>query len=237
VRRLFVVAALLASACGSTGQDVATFPIHGAGAGEATFESNGWSVTIERADVAFGPVYFCATSFADMDVCPAAEAEWLGTASIDALDPASQMLGEASAITATVRSAMFDYGRSWLLTAERPRANEGAPRGRSAVFVVRAMKDGVTLEVRASLDIDPANAGQSAVIGAPTGEEAIEGNEALTVRVDAAAWWRRVDLDAVAAMDADGDGVVELARGDVPYEALVLAMTAGTLPRFEWTQP
>jgi len=234
--RLALIAALLAG-CGSTGQDVASFPIHGAGAGEAAFESNGWSVTIERADVAFGPVYFCATSFADMDVCPAAEAEWLGTASIDTLDPSLQMLGEADAITATVRSAMFDYGRSWLLTAERPRANQGAPRGRSAVFVVRAIKDGVTLDVRASIDIDPANAGQSAVIGAPTGTEAIEGDEALTVRVDPAAWWRRIDFDAVAALDEDGDGVVELARGDVPYEALVLAMTAGRLPSFEWTQP
>ena len=234
--RLALIAALLAG-CGSTGQDVASFPIHGAGAGEAAFESNGWSVTIERADVAFGPVYFCATSFADMDVCPAAEAEWLGTASIDTLDPSLQMLGEADAITATVRSAMFDYGRSWLLTAERPRANQGAPRGRSAVFVVRAIKDGVTLDVRASIDIDPANAGQSAVIGAPTGTEAIEGDEALTVRVDPAAWWRRIDFDAVAALDEDGDGVVELARGDVPYEHLVLEMTTRRLPAFEWVQP
>ena len=230
------MAALIAG-CGSTGQDVASFPIHGAGAGEAAFESDGWSVTIERADVAFGPVYFCATSFADMDVCPEAEAEWLGTASIDTLDPSPQMLGEADAITATVRSAMFDYGRSWLLTAERPRANAGAPRGHSAVFVVRAIKDGVTLDVRASIDIDPANAGQSAVIGAPTGEEAIEGDEALTVQFDSAAWWRGIDLDAVAAMDEDGDGVVELARGDVPYEHLVLEMTTRRLPAFEWVQP
>jgi hypothetical protein len=172
-----------------------------------------------------------------MDACEEAKAEWLGTASIDALDPGPQMLGEAAAITATVRSAMFDYGRSWLLTAGRPQANPGAPRGRSAVFVVRAIKDGVTLEVRASIDIDPANAGQSAVIGAATGEEAIEGDEALTVRFDPAAWWRGVDLDEVAAMDEDGDGVVELARGDVPYEDLVLEMTTRRLPAFEWVQP
>lgn len=236
MRRAFVLAALIAG-CGSTGQDVASFPIHGAGAGEATFESDGWSVTIERADVGFGPVYFCATTVADMDACEEAKAEWLGTASIDALDPGPQMLGEAAAITATVRSAMFDYGRSWLLTAGRPQANAGAPRGRSAVFVVRATKDGATLEVRASIDIDPANAGQSAVIGAPTGEAAIEGDEALTVRIDPAAWWRRIDFDVLAAMDEDGDGAVELARGDLAYEELVLAMTTRQLPAFEWTQP
>jgi hypothetical protein len=31
--------------------------------------------------------------------------------------------------------------------------------------------------------------------------------------------------------------VVELVRGDLPYESLVLAMTAGRLPSFEWMQP
>lgn len=211
--------------------------MHGAGTGEDTFDSDGWTVTLERADVAFGPVYFCATSFADMDVCPAAEAEWLGTATIDGLSASPEMLGEVDAVTATVRSAMFDYGRSWLLTATRARANEGAPEGHSAVFVARASDGEVTLEVRASVDIDPANAGQSAIIGARVGAETIEGDEALIVRVDPLAWWRAVDFDAVRALDEDGDGVVELRRGDDAYETLVLAMTAGTLPRFEWLQP
>lgn len=236
MRRAAIVLALWAAACGRTGQERVTFPVHAAGTGEARFEKDGWSVTIERADVAFGPIYFCATSFADADACPDAKAEWLGTAAIDALDPSAQMLGEADAVTSTVRSAMFDYGVSWLLTAPAPRANDGAPEGRSAVMAVRATREGATLEVRASIDVEPAAAGQNAVIGAPVGTHEITGGEALVVRFDPARWWRAVDFDRLAAED-DGDGIVELGPGDRAYEALVIAMTAGRLPSFEWEQP
>lgn len=232
--RAFLALALLAG-CGRTGQDRVTFPIHGAGTGEASFEVGGWSVTLEQADVGFGPIYFCATRFADADVCTTAQAEWLGTAPVDALDPSPEMLGDAQAITETVRSAMFDYGRSWLLTERAPRANEGAPGGRSAVMVVRAERGDERLEVRASIDVDPGAAGASAVIGARTEPHAITGDEALTVRFDPAAWWRRVDFDRLAAED-DGDGVVELAPGDRAYDALLIAMTTSPLG-LEWTQP
>lgn len=229
-----VCIALLISGCGETGLSRVSFPVHGAGTGEASFESNGWAVAIEQADVAFGPIYLCATPFADIDVCPQAEAEWRGSAAIDAIDPAPQMLGDAEAVTATVRSAMFDYGRTWLLRDERPRATEAAPSGHSAIFVVRATREAVMLEVRADVDVDPGSAGQSAVIGASTGTHEITGEEALTVRFDPSAWWQRVDFDRIAASDVDGDGVVTLAPGDPDYEALVIAMTAGRLPAFEW---
>lgn len=229
--------ALLLAGCGTTGQDVVTFPVHGAGTGEVAFEQDGWSVTIERADVGFGPIWLCATPFADTDVCPSAAAEWLGTQAIDATRGEPEMLADASAVTATVRSAMLDYGRSWLLTDASTRANEGAPEGHSAVFVVRATSAERALEIHAAIDVDPSSAGESAVIGASAGTHAITGSEALIVRLDPAAWWRRVDFDRIAASDADGDGVVEVARGDRAYDALVIAMTAGTLPAFEWSQP
>src|SRR5690606_192702 len=173
IRSTILLVSSLACACGSTGQELTSFPIHGAASGERSFTKDGWTVTLERADVAFGPVYFCATSFADMDVCPSAQAEWLETQTIDALDPTPQMLGEAEAVTGTVRSAMFDYGRSWLLTEPRVRANEGAPEGHSAVFVVHLDDGDAVVEIRAAIDIDPAAAGQSAVIGAPTGVRTI----------------------------------------------------------------
>ncbi len=225
--------ALLFVGCGETGLERVSFPMHAAGTGETAFESDGWTVTIEQADVGFGPIYFCATSFADVDVCPQAEAEWLGTATVDALDDAPQMLGEADAVTATVRSARFDYGRTWLAQDGEPRANEGSPGGRSAIFVVRATRGPTAVEVRAEVDIDAGNAAQSAVLGAPVGTHEITGTEALTVRFDPSAWWRRVDFDRIAARGE----TVTLAPGDPDYEALVIAMTAGTLPAFEWEAP
>jgi hypothetical protein len=232
-----VIGLLAAAGCGRTVQDRVSFPVHGAGTGERTLERGEWTVTLERADVAIGPVYWCATSFADLDVCPRAEAEWLETATVDALDPTPAMLGEADALTSTVRSAMLDYGRSWLVGAAEPAPRPGAPEGHSALLVARATRGERTLEVRAAIDVEPRVAGGSAVIGAPTGTHAIGEADAVVLRFDPAAWWRRVDFDAVLALDADGDGVVELAPGDPPYEALAIAMQASAPPRFEWAQP
>ena len=252
----------VAAGCGSTGQDVVTFPLSVAGTGTTTFQSGAWDVTLERADVGFGPIWFCATPFADIGVCDQAGAEWLGTTTLDALDDGARKVGEANAVTGTVRSAIFDYGRSWLLTGTAPRPDDGSPGGHSARFVARATDGTRTLEVHADIDVDPAHAGQTAVIAAPTGTHTITGAEALTVRFDPVAWWKRVDFDALAALDDDDDGVVELtppaggtpsgADAGVPttldggtgghvapssdaYTTLSIRMTTRP-PTFEWAQ-
>ena len=219
--------------CAETSLAVIEVPVRGAGTGEASFEAEGWQITIERADLGFGPLYLCATSFSDADECAVARAEWLGTGSIDALDDAPQQLGDAGALTATVRSAMYDYGRSWPVQDTAPRANEGAPRGRSAVFVVRARRGEEELEIRASVDVDPPAAGEPAAFGVSTDAHAITDGDALTVRFDPAAWWRGVDFDALALSAGEG-GVVEVTPGDGAYEHLVTAVRAGRRPTFEW---
>ncbi len=222
--------------CGNTGQEVVSFPVHAAGTGQTSFEKSGWSVTLEQANIGFGPIWMCATPFGDVGVCDQAEAEWLGTTTVNALDPSLQMLGDANAVTGTVRSAIFDYGRSWLLTATVPQANDGAPGGHSARFVVRATNGSEALEIHLDIDVDPPRAGQTAVIAVPTGTHDITGTEALTVQFDPAAWWRGVDYDAVAALDTDGDGVVVIGPGDTPYNAIAIALTTQPVT-FQWSQP
>ena len=229
--------AVLAVGCGETAQDLVELPVHGAGTGETSFTSDGgWLVTLERADVALGPIYFCATPFADLDVCPRAEAELLVASSVDALDASPQMLGMAQGITATTRSSMLDYGIHWRLTAPEPEALAGSVDGHSAVFVVRAEREGRTLRVELALDIAPRAAGANAVIGAPTGGHAITGREALVIRLDPVAWWRSVDFEALAAEDLDGDGVVVPERGGRTHDTIVIAMISGRLPVFEWSE-
>jgi hypothetical protein len=233
----YCLLAIAVLGCGETGLARVTFPLHAAGSGERSFEQDGWTITLERADVGFGPMYLCATATADTNLCPQAEAEWLGAANVDALDPQAVMLGEADALTTTVRSAMFDYGRSWLLGADRARASDEAPDGHSAVLVAHADDGTRVIELRAEIDADPGFPGQSAVIGAPAGPHEITGDEALTVRFDPTAWWRRVDFERAAALDEDGDGEVELSPGDPDYEELVIGMTAGPLPALQWNSP
>lgn len=234
MKHVLVFMSALVLGCGQTGQDIVSFPVHAAGTGEAQIARDGWVITVQRADLGFGPLYLCATPFADLDVCPRAEAELLTTHTIDALDESPQMLGEADAITGTVRSAMFDYGIAWLLVDRRPRAREGAPGGHSAIFVAQAERGEDTLRIDARVEVLPRVPGGSAVIGAPTGEHTITGDEALTVRFDPAALFGEVDIEALWLAD-DGDGQVTLEPGDPAYEALVIAMTTAP-PTFEWTE-
>jgi hypothetical protein len=228
--------ALLAcvSGCGETGRQYVSFPMLGVGVEDASFEQDGWLVTLDRADVAFGPAYFCATEGAAMDLCPSALAELLDPITVDALDPTDQSMGEVTATTGTVRSAFFDYGISWLLTQARPTTWEAAPEGYSAVFAGHADNgvDAITFEAR--VRIAPFTAGAAAVTGARTTHTIMDDTAALRVRMDPVAWWRRVDMDAVAALAEDGTAL--LTEGTGPHDALVIAMTSGsTVPTFEWS--
>jgi hypothetical protein len=230
------VLALLAflAGCGETGRQYVTFPMLGVGVENASFEQDGWLVTLDRADVAFGPAYFCATSGAAMDLCSTALAELLDPITVDALDPTDQSMGEVTATTGTVRSAFFDYGISWLLTQARPTTWEAAPEGYSAVFAGHADNgvDAVTFEAR--VRIAPFTAGAAAVTGARTTHTIMDDTAALRVRMDPVAWWRRVDMDAVVALAEDGAAL--LTEGTGPHDALVIAMTSGsTVPTFEWS--
>src|SRR5690606_11670851 len=113
---------------------------------------------------------------------------------------------------------------------------EGAVDGEhSAVFEARVRhEDGRTFDVQAALDIAPSARGTVVVRGQRVEEHAITtSDDALTVRLDPLAWWRRLDLERLAARADAGEDPVVLEPGDADYEALVVAMTAGTLPALE----
>ena len=77
------------------------------------------SVTIDRADLAFGPLYLCAGATAG-DLCDTARFEWLDSAVVDTTLSDPVKVGELSGVTGTVRSWMYDLGLSSQLTREAP---------------------------------------------------------------------------------------------------------------------
>jgi len=234
MRRMWI--ALLALGCGTTGGSEVRLPLMAGAASEArSFEDEGWTVTIEEARIALGPMYFCPTTSADLENCPAAQAELRGAVTVDALDPSAPMLGELSALTGTIRSGMWDLGRPFLLGAARPAPIDGAIDGHSARFVARAERGEETFRVRAEPDVSGMVSGIAAVRGVRTAHEIAGPDDGLTVRFDVPQILSRLDWEALS-VEADG-GELVLVEGSVGYNALVQALTATALPTLTWARP
>ena len=123
---------LLLTACGDTGGDAFSIPLIAGGATDArSFEDDGFTITLDDARIGYGPVYFCATSAADLGLCPAALAEFRGAATVDVSTAEVEMVGSIEARSGTIRSGMWDYARPFLLAQMRPRPSR-APSTASA---------------------------------------------------------------------------------------------------------
>lgn len=80
---------------------------------------DGAQIELDRAELAFGPIYLCAGAQAG-SLCQTARLEWLDAAVIDVLDPRAVEVGELSGREGYVRSWMFDLGVVSLLTQQKP---------------------------------------------------------------------------------------------------------------------
>jgi hypothetical protein len=237
MRRLAVLVALLAasSSCVDRGRTRVSIPVHGAGTGTRTFVVGDTNVVLDDARVAWGPAYFCTTPFADVDLCPTALAEVRSAATIDALDDTPQMVGELEGISGTLRSAMFDYGITWLLPAAAASVDPGAVDGaHSAHFAGSATRAGVTRHFVVDVDMIPRSSGVSAAHGVPTLHTLSERADALVVRFDPAAIFAGADFSELSTMT--GDPVVVPEDSSI-YQTVVIALSSSALPAFEWATP
>lgn len=235
------LALALAAACGSTGPTVFELPLRAHGAAPAAIQAGDWTVTLTRAELAFGPLYLCATAAASADLCEAAVAEFTAVAPVDALDPADQELGDLAVLPGEIRSAMFDYGVTWLPTESRPTAHDGAPGGRSARFAGTAVLGDISLEFTADLDLDPLRRGTRAVEGLRLAPHRPDAGDRLDLDFEVAAWWAGVDFDALAALGPgplDLDVLADQGGPDSPAAAALDAVRFAMLaapPRLTWS--
>lgn len=219
-----------------TGQDFVEVPVFFRGADTSEFAGEGgWTITLDRADVAFGPFYLCA-SINPGDACERARAEMLDTVVVDALDPAPRAEGTLRGISGRVRSFMHDYGVSWLLTQTTPTATTDALEGASIVLTGRATRGDEVVVFDARVRVAPSAAGLIVArrsLG-DSEEQTLTPDTRLTVVVDPRPWLAEISWDELVDPERPESLPVTFEEGTQPYRALVLGMTSLDRPTLEW---
>lgn len=233
----FLLLALGSLSCGDTGIPNVRYPLLARGAPAAPFTVGEYTVELEVAELAFGPLYLCATSAASSDLCPSAVSEFADSAVIDLLDGERQALGDVVGFAGEVRSATFDYGITWLSTQRVPTATVAAIAGHSLHVEGTASRDGDTLRFLADLDLTPQAQGTRTVQGARVQGEGQATATSLTLTFDPQRWWAQVDFEELSALAAmTPDETLVLPKGSRAASALTIAITANYPPEFIWSQ-
>lgn len=228
---LCLVWMMLAAGCAETGQDRVAVPLFVAGAdvSEPIMATGDVPVAIERADLAFGPLYLCAGNKAG-DLCDTARLEWLDTVVVDAASPERMAAGELAGVTGPVRSWMYDLGISSQLSRSRPYVLDAAHEldGASIILEGRAEVEGIELPFSASLPIQQTGDTELGVPVIRKGDTDTFSHDVgphepgLVVRFDPAGWVKRIDfrpyVTAQTCAEVDGglacDGTLERACDD-----------------------
>lgn len=234
MRAALALLLLLVCGCGETGQERVEVGLFARGEAARPVALGDAQLTLTRADIAFGPAYFCASEGARAELCEVALAELRQTVLVHGLDPSEQALGALPATTGEVRSSLYDYGISWLLTETAPRASEVAPGGHSAILEGTLVQGARTLRLSVALDVTPRARGDAALNGQRTSHVIAGAGERLTLTVDPQRWVDRLDPSALFALDGDGDGAVTLAPGTQPYESILQGMVNRAPIGFAW---
>jgi hypothetical protein len=234
--------------CGDVGQSQAEVPLYVSGSELPGPIATAGDVmlTIDRAELAFGPLYLCAGAQAG-ELCDAARLEWLGSVRIDLTEPEPRLAGTLSGTTGRVRSWMYDLGISSQLTQNEPFVLDAAQElgGASLVVEGRARQGGFEVPFVAGVVVQQ---GADVERGVPvvrkgTGDvfnHDVTGAEpGLWVRFDASAWLSRLDLRselAESACTSEGNCSerLRLAPDGVAYRGLHNAVVSGRRPELDW---
>ncbi|MFK8000727.1 MAG: hypothetical protein AB8H86_14100 [Polyangiales bacterium] len=228
--------ASLSLGCIDTGAEPVSIPLSVAGtASEGIIARRGVPVTLERADLAFGPLTLCA-GFQAGDNCDSALAEWRDSVVIDALDPAAMPVGALDGVGGSARSYMYDLGFVSLLTTSDPLSLPAAEAlgGASYVLEGSAEVDGVTIpfSARAVLSQSATVERGIPIIRSGPGEafarELDETSEPLTLRFDPAAWVSDIDFGALVQSRSCTTDVDVVCDGQLEHECALDGSVAST---------
>jgi hypothetical protein len=226
-----MIAGIAFVACTASPQTAISYPAVARGTGESTMHVREWTITLTRADVAFGPAYFCAAASGSSTLCDTALAELTTITRVNALSATPTPLGLVHALTGTIRSASYDVGITWLHTEQQPTATPAAPDGHSAVLEGTATNGVLIVPFVVLVDAAPQYQGQHAVATTPVAADVYSDDVTLQVRFDPIRWVSQIDFAAAAARS---ERPVVFASGSVEHSAVLVGLKNLAPPELVW---
>ena len=202
---LLFIACLALIACVDTGQSRVEIPLYVAGSAieEPLLTKGDIALTVEQAELAFGPLYLCA-GYTAGDLCETARLEWLDTVVINAMNEDPMHAGELHGVSGRVYSWMYDLGISSQLTDEDPTVLDAAAKLGNASLILRghAVLNDIRIPISASVVVQQS---ANTELGVPVIRKStsdrfshdVTGAEpALLVRFDLGRWLRELNLQS-----------------------------------------
>ena len=232
----FCMLALALAGCIAASQEPVAYDavVVSQGAG-GNHESNGWVITLSRADVALGPFYFCAAASGSSTLCASSIAEVASVRVVDALAPSPSPLGRVHGFSGNIQSVSYDFGISWFDTQTAATPAPALFGGHSMRLEGEARKGTMLVPFTADVDVVPQYQGQNA-ISTGTAVGSVESSATrLEVLLDPASWMRQVDFDAIAAkVGSSGKAVFAIEPGMEEHGAVLVGVKNLAPPELRW---
>lgn len=221
--------------CGDTGQARVEYPLVFTGVSPDPFVADtDWEVTLSEAQLAFGPVFFCASTLASAELCPTAQAEFAAIVPLDLLSEDPVTLGQVNGVSGAINSLVMGYNYTWFIADTAPSSDPSVLDGHSAVLRGLATRGADSVAFSATIDILPTIRGGFALQLGGTRAEINSDEAQLDVSIDVRTWIEDIDFDELLAL---GQAEVEILPGTAAHSRITLAMTANETPSFVWSGP
>jgi len=225
---LALAAGALAPACATTPQEIVAYDAVASPRLAPSFAGgNGWTVEVSRAELAIGPVYFCASEAGSANVCKTAQAEYAAVARVDAL-AGPRPIGTVRGVTGAIRSASYDLGVSWFDTQTTATPAPQSPRGHSLSVTGVATKGATRYPFELSVDVVPQYQGQRAVPSSDASADVEDARVRLEITCDVQTWLAQIDWD-----EAQKAGPV-LDASTQAHASVLVGMKNLRPPEFRW---
>ena len=191
-----------------------------------------WTIKLDRIDLAFGPVYFCAANFGSNALCDTAAAELLTDNTLSLTSSGEVPLGRVHGFTGAIRSASFDFGIHWFPSQAAPTPAATAPNGHSLVALGSFVRGAENLPFTLIVNATPQYAGQRFVPTRAVVAEVTEETSGVRVHFPLGAWLKALP---VADLVTGSNGAPIVIDGSGPaHDAVLLEMVAGHPVTFEF---
>lgn len=242
--RLCCMVAVGALGCVDVGQknETITLFVAGTDVSEPVIAVGEIEVLVDRADLAFGPLYLCAGATAG-ELCDTARLEWLDSVVVDTTSPEPMQVGELTGVTGHVGSFMYDLGISSQLTRSDPYVLDAAGQLGGVSFVVEGRARMEETEIRFRAEI-PVLQTDTTELGVPVVRKSsqddffheVTGEESgLVLKFDPTAWVSKIDFRPYAGTTEKE--VLVLSEDSEAYRALAIALMTSGRPTFSWNTP